>query len=792
MLWQEYIAPLLVLEFVSGSGAEERDRTPCTGKFWIYEQVIRPAFYGIYEVTKASVEIYHLMEGQYYLLPANDRGHYPITPMGAVLGIWQGQYLDLELPWLHWWDDRGNLLLNGQKQAALAEVRTEQAERQLAQAENQLEQTENQLEQKHRRAERLAALRRAQGIEPDYDALGYLPVLNVPMPLDFTSLDFTNTNLVWTSILAETLFRLGLTTAIVCPGSRSAPLAIAFANHPHIEAIPVLDERSASFFALGLARQSHRPVVLICTSGTAGANFYPAVIEATESGVPLMILTADRPPELRDCNAGQAIDQHKLYGTFPNWQTELAIPSLELPLLAYLRQTLIHTWERAFYPAPGVVHLNLPFRDPLAPIPQPHAQAIASTFNTEAFFAAVISIQESEGRRQEAGFDVSAQPNVGRRQEASGGRSLHNTPHPTPHTPHGIIIAGTAQPEAPEAYCRAIAQLSQTLGYPVLAEGLSPLRNYAALNPNLITTYDLILRNPALAEKLAPETVIRVGGMPTSKQLRAWLNQTQPRQWIIDPDGRNLDPLHGNTTHVRLSIAAFLQTLPQPPQLPQSPSPYLDRWRTVETQVRQRVDQTMHETNALFEGKAAWLLSQVLPAGTPLFINSSMPVRDVEWFWAPGNSRVQPFFNRGANGIDGTLSTALGIAHRQQSSVMLTGDLALLHDTNGFLLRQHFVGHLTIVLINNNGGGIFEMLPIAQNNPSFESFFATPQAIDFAKLGATYAVEHEHITTWQQLEERLNPLPTEGIRVLELRTDRKADAQWRQSYLGTFAAKISI
>ncbi|MBW4692996.1 MAG: 2-succinyl-5-enolpyruvyl-6-hydroxy-3-cyclohexene-1-carboxylic-acid synthase [Lyngbya sp. HA4199-MV5] len=597
------------------------------------------------------------------------------------------------------------------------------------------------------------------------------------------TLDFTNTNLVWTSILAETLYRLGLTTAIVCPGSRSAPLAIAFAKHPHIEAIPVLDERSASFFALGLARQSHRPVVLICTSGTAGANFYPAVIEATESGVPLIILTADRPPELRDCNAGQAIDQHKLYGTFPNWQTELAIPSLEQPMFTYLRQTIIHAWEKALYPVPGVVHLNLPFREPLAPIPQVHAQSLVETFNAEAFFASIVPFQKAEGRGQGTenrgqGADVSFSTHL-----------IPYTPHPVPYSPNGIIIAGTAQPEDPEAYCRAIAHLSQALGYPVLAEGLSPLRNYADLNPNLVSTYDQILRNPVLADKLAPETVIRVGGMPTSKQLRVWLEATQPRQWIIDPDGRNLDPLHGNTTHLRLSIAAFIQTLAQEAAIE---TPYLRLWRTIETQVRQNVDQTMRETETLFEGKAAWLLSQVLSTGTSLFINSSMPVRDVEWFWAPGNSRVQPFFNRGANGIDGTLSTTLGIAHRQQSSVMLTGDLALLHDTNGFLLRKHFVGHLTIVLINNNGGGIFEMLPIAQDNPSFESFFATPQAIDFAKLCATYGVEHEGITTWQQLEQRLNPLPTTSVRVLELKTDRKADAQWRQKYLGTFAANISI
>jgi 2-succinyl-5-enolpyruvyl-6-hydroxy-3-cyclohexene-1-carboxylate synthase len=192
----------------------------------------------------------------------------------------------------------------------------------------------------------------------------------------------------------------------------------------------------------------------------------------------------------------------------------------------------------------------------------------------------------------------------------------------------------------------------------------------------------------------------------------------------------------------------------------------------------------------LFEGKTAWLLSQILPPQTPLFIANSMPVRDVEFFWTPNNTGIRPFFNRGANGIDGTLSTALGIAHRNQSSVMLTGDLALLHDTNGFLLRNKFVGHLTIVLINNNGGGIFEMLPISKFDPPFEDFFATPQDINFAHLCVTYGVEHQLIQSWEQLQQLLNPLPTEGIRVLELQTERRADARWRQEYLGKFAINL--
>ncbi|MDX2228127.1 MAG: 2-succinyl-5-enolpyruvyl-6-hydroxy-3-cyclohexene-1-carboxylic-acid synthase [Leptolyngbyaceae cyanobacterium bins.349] len=582
-------------------------------------------------------------------------------------------------------------------------------------------------------------------------------------------LDFTNTNLLWTSILAETLYRLGLQTAVICPGSRSAPLAIAFANHPAIEAIPVLDERSASFFALGLARQQKCPVVLVCTSGTAGANFYPAVIEARESRVPLLILTADRPPELRDCNAGQAIDQHKLYGNFPNWQTELALPSLQASLLAYLRQTLLYAWERTVSPIPGAVHLNLPFRDPLAPLPEAQTQAQALTFDEKDFFA----------------FLASSRP-------LTPLPSLVPTSLPLATwqaTTHGIIIAGPAQPAAPAAYCQAIAALSQALGFPVLAEGLSPVRNYADQVPHLIATYDLILRNGILAEKLAPEVVIRIGEMPTSKQLRTWLSKTQPRQWIIDPGDRNLDPLHGKTTHLPLAIETLAAWLPHEAA---GVSPYLKLWQQAEAQTQQEVDCTMQATTGLFEGKVAWLLSQVLPPTTPLFICSSTPVRDVEFFWRSGNLRIQPYFNRGANGIDGSLSTALGMAHRQPAAVMLTGDLALLHDTNGFLLRQHFSGHLTIVLINNNGGGIFEMLPIAQFDPPFEAFFGTPQNIDFAHLCQTYGVAHELILTWEGLAERLTTLPSTGMRVLELRTDRKADARSRQNNLGQFAANIAI
>ncbi|MGL5061881.1 MAG: 2-succinyl-5-enolpyruvyl-6-hydroxy-3-cyclohexene-1-carboxylic-acid synthase [Microcoleus sp.] len=595
------------------------------------------------------------------------------------------------------------------------------------------------------------------------------------------TLDFRNTNTLWASILTETLQRLGLTVAVICPGSRSALLTIAFATNSKIESIPILDERSASFFALGIAKKSGLPTALICTSGTAAANFFPAIIEARESRIPLLVLTADRPPELRDCHAGQAIDQVKIYGNYPNWQAELAVPSSDTQMLGYLRQTIVYAWERSLLPTPGPVHLNIPFRDPLIPLLDTAVEALASQFNIDDFFAGIERISLGKNLT----FPLLT----------FGKESIIKKWH---QCDRGIIIAGVAGPENSEKYCRAIGRISQLLNWPVLAEGLSPLRNYASFNPYLISTYDSILRDRELAEKLTPEIVMQIGDLPTSKELRSWLDRTQPKRYIIDPSNHNLDPLHGKTIHIRTfveNIAAIFPQIPlQIPSLNQTETAeilasltgkdgsggFLQLWCDAEAKIRQEIDGKMAATDSIIEPKVSWLLSQILPPGTPIFIANSMPVRDVEFFWKPNNLKIQPFFNRGANGIDGTLSTALGIAHRDRSSILLSGDLALLHDTNGFLIKNKFSGHLTVILINNNGGGIFEMLPVAKFDPPFEEFFATPQNINFDRLCATYAVEHEIIDSWEQLQQKLNPLPKTGIRVLELQTDRRFDARWRQ------------
>ena len=561
--------------------------------------------------------------------------------------------------------------------------------------------------------------------------------------------------------MVETLNRLGLTTAIICPGSRSTPLTIALVRHPNIETIPILDERSAAFFALGCAKRLHQPVAIICTSGTAGANFFPAVIEAKESHIPLIVLTADRPPEMRACASGQTIDQQKLFSHFVNGYGEMAIPNIDL--LGYARQTMVNAWVQTLSPIPGPFHLNCPFRDPLAPLSESVEQ---QQLDENSFFAAFLPPMLRQ----------ISQPLLPKKLLEHWSRSQQ-----------GIIIAGPAQPQDPENYCCALAQLSRALGWPVLAESLSPLRNYQSLNPYLISTYDSLLRHNA--DALIPDYVIQIGPLPTSKVLRQWLYQHQPLTYQVTPHPLNVDPLHGRTQRLEISVE-HLGELVASEKMLQKPdnqiSPYCQNWIDCDRSLQYKLTQTLQEIKTPFEGKISWLLAQYLPSDTPLIIANSMPIRDMESFWQPNDRHIRPYFSRGANGIDGTLSTAMGIAHNNRNSLLLTGDLAFLHDTNGLLNARYLNGSLTVILINNQGGGIFEMLPIANFEPPFEKYFATPQTVNIAGLCDAYAVQHILIKTWEQLTNQIKDLALPdhpSLRILEFSTDRKADAHWRKIQL---------
>tara|TARA_B110000483_G_scaffold22469_2_gene25889 strand:- start:882 stop:2603 length:1722 start_codon:yes stop_codon:yes gene_type:complete len=569
-----------------------------------------------------------------------------------------------------------------------------------------------------------------------------------------SNLDTRNLNSLWASVFVETLVREGLQHAVISPGSRSTPLTLALAAAVAVDTTPVVDERSAAFFALGIARRTHRPVVLLCTSGSAGAHYLPALIEAHETGVPLIVITADRPPELRDCASGQTIDQHRLFGKYANWYHEMAVPELDGKLFAYLRQTTRQAWTRAN--TNGPVHLNTPFRDPLPPVADEGAAKKFSEQLDEGFFA------------------IPDLPEI----QTGAVRFVQRIT-----TQRGLIIAGPAMPADPAAYVAHILSLSATTGWPILADALSPLRQGAAVSSNVIAGYDIILRNEALARDLNPRYVVALESWPTSKALRNWLESSQAEMVMVSEREGSRDAVHGRTREITASPMA-LQIDGHTSNL----GSFANSWLEADAQVTKNMNGWMQTSVAVgFEGSLTYALAGVIPDNADLVVASSMPVRDVECFWPKTDRGLRIYSSRGANGIDGTLSTALGVAHESERPVfLLTGDLAFLHDSNGLLVAREFKGSLTVLLINNSGGGIFEHLPVAKFEPPFERYFGTPPTVDFGDLCHAHGVDHIILADLTGLAEKISA-PSMVLRVFEYKTDRKKDAATRKKLLRSLA-----
>ena len=583
--------------------------------------------------------------------------------------------------------------------------------------------------------------------------------MNLPTEL------LSNPSMLWGGLIAEAFYRLGGRDVVIASGSRSAPLTYGFAKQAQLKKHVLLDERSAGFFALGLAKSSGVPVALICTSGTAAANFLPAIIEASLSKVPLLVFTADRPLELRDCQAGQTIDQVKLYGHYPVWQAELAVPEAEPAMLDYLRQSITHGYRRALDEA-GVVHLNIPFRDPLDPI-------IVSmpAFLEEATWFDHWLKPLSAPYKTTPSLNADDLADVRKRLSAHG---------------RGLIIVGDVAPADCAQYAKMLGKLAKCLGWAVLEGGFSGGRQYVREVPDLIAHYEPLLINEAFLETVVPQCVLVLGALPTSKRLRQWLGRISPEMFLLDESPRNLDCLHGAQT-LRMSLESLVDGW----SLEAQGSAYARLWTQAHRRVCAKLELLMVSDTPLTEPKLTWSLAGNVPEGAQVVYANSMAVRDLECFWRTTLGHVRVFVTRGANGIDGTLSVALGVAESADTpTYLVTGDLAFLHDSNGLLHASKMTGSLTVILNNNNGGGIFENLPIAQSESVFEMYFATPEAVDFSKLCAAHAVEHllcEDVHTY--IDALKNP-PARGMRVLEIRTERKSSAAQRKHLLHVLSEAV--
>ena len=560
------------------------------------------------------------------------------------------------------------------------------------------------------------------------------------------------TNLLWGRKTVAKLIELGLRDVVISPGSRSTPLTYAFAESKVVESIPVLDERSAGFFALGLAKVRQVPVAIVCTSGSAVANLFPAIVEAKMAGVPLLVLTADRPPELQNCHAGQTIDQQNIFGSYAALFKEVPLPN-EAKV-----ESLEEMLDKAFTDAicqAGPVHLNFPFREPLLP----------ESSN-------ITGLEESQPLN-DCFFEL---------------RHESKEPVETVVCPHNrvLVIAGAGGPGLASTFGESLLAFVRGKGWPILADPLSQLRNTSEDDRELVVAhYDAILRDDKAAHVLQPQAILQVGALPTSKVLRKRLQEWNSPGWIISPLGENFDPLHSDRT----LLPIFPETLESSfSKTAKAEASYAHAWHRANLTAEQQFEEAFGNCTELFEGKVAWLLNACMPAGSSLHVASSMPIRDVEFFWKNSDSQHQITANRGANGIDGTLSTALGIAQDSPHTFLLTGDLAFLHDSNGLLLASntHYKGCLTVILINNNGGGIFENLPIAQHNPPFEEFFATPQHINVAKLAQAHNIPHLLIHNWESLAHHIANPTNHPIRILEINTCRKSDTETRKEILQIF------
>jgi 2-succinyl-5-enolpyruvyl-6-hydroxy-3-cyclohexene-1-carboxylate synthase len=556
-----------------------------------------------------------------------------------------------------------------------------------------------------------------------------------------------NSQHLWAQVLIQELVRAGVRHAVVCPGSRSTPLAFAVADAPGVKLWTMPDERSAAFLALGLGMSTEVPAAVVVTSGTAGANCYPAFIEAHVARVPLIILTADRPWELHGFGALQTMDQARLFGAYGT-HTGLMAPEMTNTALVHLRAVVSRAAQdcrRQRLPC----HINVPFREPLAPSPEP----LPTTLDALALHG-----------RKDAPFH-----HVTTATATWDPPALAAAAHTLATAQRGLVVAGPRLARN-DGYQDAILELAEHLGFPVLAEATSNLR-FHPRSTSVISHAEAILRTPGLDVALCPDVILRVGGPITTRKLQAFVDGAQAAVVSLADEGMFFDPNH-TAQHVLQGNApgaarAFQQAIPQ-----RKTTAYEQRWQQLDRAVANAWVDTSRPSSTLTEPQIAALVASVLPAGSALFVSSSMPIRDLDAFSHARRVDVDVYASRGVSGIDGITSTAFGVAAGSgRPTVLLTGDTAFLHDVGGLVWGSRLHIPLTVVLVNNDGGRIFSFLPVADHGKHLDRLFTMPHGADLSHASALAGIAHHRPTTLAELRRDVLASLQGGTQVIEARVD---------------------
>jgi len=574
-------------------------------------------------------------------------------------------------------------------------------------------------------------------------------------------------NFLWSERFVRALENAGIRDACLCPGSRSAPIVLAL-DRSGIRIHVALDERAGAYFSLGLAKASRRPVAIVTTSGTAAANLHPAVVEAYHSRVPLLVLTADRPPELRDTGAAQTIDQIHLFGTAVRWFLEVGTPASEPDSLRYVAALAARAARECMGPPAGPVHLNFAFREPLVPEPD----AIASVSNAASAESSVPS------REEHPPIAITPAPS----DVARAARLLRSRRH-------GLLVCG---PESDgSGFPEAIAKLAAVTGYPILADPASQVRYGPHDRSRVCGAYDLFLRSDAFARAQAPEVVLQFGAPLTAKAYHLYTAR-HPNAFhlLVDDGGAWRDPSHRATERFVASAAPFAAALAEALARGSDPLP---RWNEAfvrgERAAVDAIRAYRQNQRTLCEGPLVADFLEHAPEDTIVYAGNSMIIRDLDGY-APGSARrIRVLANRGANGIDGIVSSGLGASAAGMGPVLIiTGDLSFHHDLNGLSALRDPDLAATIVVMNNDGGGIFSFLPIARHGAAFERYFGTPHGLEFSSAAALYGIPYACPASPDEARSRVaESLNRRERSIVEIRTDREEN---RASHQDAWARAI--